>query len=316
MNKITYLFFFFLFGIIGVVGANTIEEQKVALNIIADFADRLCVTVPLERGQTGSLELSGSGKAELNNLVNRIVSLGVEGAAKYQAEEWKGVLQKDLPGLIKDNINCKIEVWKDLKDRLIVSMPNSDLDSKSERLVISDDFETNYHWPTYPNHQEVRNWYDYGGFVVENVTENLSATWGFWKLGVVQPNAKLSIIVKQLEGEIDRAAGLLFGSPDTEYDSTYYFGVMGDGRYILLERNQNGEEKFIQLREDPTVHRGLGATNSLRVDIDGRSITYFINDEKLGRYVADGIVEGYIGVFLGWPGMKVVFDDLEVVEYF
>jgi len=315
MSKFALLYSFLLFSIFGGAYANTLEEQKAALNIIADFAERLCVTVPLEEGQTGNLELSGSGKIELNKLIGNIVDLGVEGAAKYQAEEWKGVLQKDLPRLLKDNINCKIEVWKDLKDRLIVNVSNSELDKKSERLVISDNFETNHHWPEHPNHLEVRNYYGQGGFVVENVTENLAATWGFWKLGVLQSSVTIEIKVKQLAGTMDRATGLLFGSPDKSYDSVFYFGVMRNGWYMLVERDQNGQDKLIQQREDSVVKKGLGETNSLRVDINGHSITYYINDVKLGHYVADSNVEGFIGVFLSWPGMKTVFDDLEVIEY-
>jgi hypothetical protein len=99
--------------------ADTLDTQKQALDIIADFADRFCKTIPLS-GNADNLELSGQAKAELNELLKKIASLGIEGAAKYQKSEYQGVLRKDLASLLKDNSTCRLEVWKDLKDKLLV----------------------------------------------------------------------------------------------------------------------------------------------------------------------------------------------------
>lgn len=104
----------------GVVVADDLEKQKDALNVIADFADRMCNKVPLIGG-TENLELSGTAKAELNGLLKKIADLGIEGAAKYQQDEYENVLQKDLATLLRDSSKCKLEVWKDLKDKLLTT---------------------------------------------------------------------------------------------------------------------------------------------------------------------------------------------------
>lgn len=315
INKIACVAFLLLFGVNGLAYASELEEQRKALDMIAEFAERLCTTVPLEEGRTGNLELSGSAKVELNKLIRKIVDLGIEGAAKYKTEEWQGVLQKDLPRLLKDNIECKIEVWKDLKDKLVVIGTKPASTAKIERLVIEDDFERYHHWSVHPNHPSVKTYYAYGGYVVENVTRNLSALQGFWKLGVVQSHAKIELTLSQLTGTTDQPFGLMFGATDSKFRNAYTFGLRSDGIYMVDYWVDNKQQKFIQWRPDPIIRTGLGQKNRLKLEINGRTITYYINDKQLGNYTADNEVTGFIGVYLNWPGMKAVYDDLKVVEY-
>lgn len=98
------------------------ETQK-ALDMISDFADRLCKTVPIE-GSDGRLELSGKAKAELNELLKKIANIGIEGAAKYQQGQYKGLLQKDLTGALEINTNCRLQVLKELKEKLLNPLPS------------------------------------------------------------------------------------------------------------------------------------------------------------------------------------------------
>jgi hypothetical protein len=114
--------FVVLFFMDGMANADSLEAQQKGLNVILDFADRLCTTIPLTGG-ANNLELSGQAKAELSALLKKIANLGLEGAAKYQTSEWQGVLQQDLAGQLNSSRNCKVEVFKDLKDRLLASVP-------------------------------------------------------------------------------------------------------------------------------------------------------------------------------------------------
>lgn len=100
--------------------ANTINQE--ALNIVADFADRICKNIPLE-GTGSDLELSGNAKAELSGLINKIADLGIEGAAKYNSSKYQGLLQKDLATVLKNSMDCKLEVFKSLKDGLFITHP-------------------------------------------------------------------------------------------------------------------------------------------------------------------------------------------------
>jgi len=96
------------------------KENKQALDMIADFADRICEKVPLT-GTGEHVELSGDAKAELKGLLQKIANLGIEGAAKYQEEKWSGVLQKDIATILEKRIECKKEIWNDLKYKIFAS---------------------------------------------------------------------------------------------------------------------------------------------------------------------------------------------------
>lgn len=104
--------------------ATSIEDNEKALNIIADFADRLCKGIPLQ-GHGGNLELSGRAKAELNGIIKKLANLGIDGAIKYQNTDYEGLLQKDLVTALKDSTNCKLQIWKDLKGKLISANTSS-----------------------------------------------------------------------------------------------------------------------------------------------------------------------------------------------
>lgn len=115
----------------GVASSANLASQEEALRIIADFADRLCKSPPL-KGSATDLELSGSAKAELNEVIKKVVGLGIEGAAKYKGSEYQGVLQKDLTNLLQDSAKCRIEVFRELKDKLL---PKERLGSLTEKMV-------------------------------------------------------------------------------------------------------------------------------------------------------------------------------------
>ena len=96
----------------------TLNAQREALQIIADFADRLCFKIPLE-GTGGTIDLSGAAKAELDTVLKRVVQLGIQGSAKYQQSQFQGLLQRDLLTAVKTSTDCKLKVFDTLKDRLL-----------------------------------------------------------------------------------------------------------------------------------------------------------------------------------------------------
>lgn len=132
LQIVTFLATFTVRAASAYAGDSDFASQKKALDIIVQFAERLCITVPLE-GTAGSTELSRTAKAELNNVLSKIANLGVEGAAKYQGSEYQGVLQKDLAKLLRDTTDCRIQVWNDLKDKLILSSVKTDLVTNDKR---------------------------------------------------------------------------------------------------------------------------------------------------------------------------------------
>jgi len=98
--------------------AQTLTQQKQALQVISEFANNLCDQVAT-KGTAESGELSGEAKAELNGVLSTVTNLGIKGAGKWKGEEYQGLLRQDLAKAVADASNCKLAVFKDLKDKLI-----------------------------------------------------------------------------------------------------------------------------------------------------------------------------------------------------
>jgi hypothetical protein len=98
--------------------AQSAEEQQKALAAITDAADRICASVPIE-GSGTNVQLTGEAKAKLDGVVKKIADLGIEGAGKYESEEYKGLLRQDLAAGLKSNSDCKLTVLKVLQEKMI-----------------------------------------------------------------------------------------------------------------------------------------------------------------------------------------------------
>jgi hypothetical protein len=101
-----------------VLAADDLPRQTEALKLIRETAADICNSIPME-GSNQSVDLSGDAKAKLSGAIAKIANLGVEGAAKYKSEQFKGVLHHELAGAIKDNASCKLQVLKMLSERLL-----------------------------------------------------------------------------------------------------------------------------------------------------------------------------------------------------
>lgn len=108
-----------------------------ATGIIAEFAAKVCGSIPLEGGSSG-LELSADGKAALKGLTKKLADLGLTAAAKYKKDQYNGVLQKDLPEVLKFNTDCKVEVTKYLGNKLILSkkQPHTIASPPGETIIV------------------------------------------------------------------------------------------------------------------------------------------------------------------------------------
>ncbi len=102
--------------------AMTLDEQAKALQIIADYAARMCDTVPIE-GNGENVELNGTAKAELSALIKKVVDLGGQASVSYLRNEYKNVLQKDLADSLKDSRDCKRDINRQLMQRLLPIEP-------------------------------------------------------------------------------------------------------------------------------------------------------------------------------------------------
>lgn len=93
-----------------------------ALGKIGEFANRIC-TAPALQGSSVSYELNADAKIETSDLVKILSDLGIEGAAKYQSNEYSNVLQSELAQTISDSNNCRRDVLMSLKDHFFPAPP-------------------------------------------------------------------------------------------------------------------------------------------------------------------------------------------------
>ena len=104
----------------GLAAAQLNDRNTQALNLITDAAVKLCGTVR-DSGSAKGVELSIGAKAELEGLLKKLTSLGVDVKGKYVDGTFSGVQQKDLATAMKDNAQCRLEVLKELKSTLLSS---------------------------------------------------------------------------------------------------------------------------------------------------------------------------------------------------
>lgn len=102
-----------------------LDKNAKALNLIADFVDRICTSPPLE-GKANNLKLSASGRAAVSKLVRQLVDLQIQASVKYESPAFKGVLQEDLTGLLRESQSCRMKVYDDLKEKLLPSVKHAD----------------------------------------------------------------------------------------------------------------------------------------------------------------------------------------------
>jgi len=110
--------------------------EAAAIKLIRETAADICTTVPTE-GSNGSVELTSSAKAKLDGAVAKFVNLGVEGAAKYQSEQYKGVLRVDLAQAINAANNCKLTVFNTLIAKMRLAPPAAALHAPDSSAAIS-----------------------------------------------------------------------------------------------------------------------------------------------------------------------------------
>lgn len=109
---------FFVTGGFAQCALSVQTSDKQSLDMIADFAERICSEVPLE-GSSSNLNLSGSAESKLTALLKSMAAIGIEGAAKYEQKQFKGFLQNDLRAAIQDSNLCRLRVAETLLNKLL-----------------------------------------------------------------------------------------------------------------------------------------------------------------------------------------------------
>src|SRR5215470_799611 len=100
------------------IGANETNGRSNSLAVILDAADRICSSIPI-MGTDTTVELTIDAKTKLDGLVATVANMGVEEAAKYKTDAYKGILRNQLVQAIKNNTECKLAVLDLLRDKML-----------------------------------------------------------------------------------------------------------------------------------------------------------------------------------------------------
>ena len=123
-NKFGSLFIALIFLALS-APASMAMDQQAAIDLITKTADRICNEIK-NHGSSADSKVSASIAAEVNGLLKKLANLGFSASGNIDFYKWQGFLQKDLPEVWRENVECKSHVFDKLLDRLI---PSSSKDS-------------------------------------------------------------------------------------------------------------------------------------------------------------------------------------------
>jgi hypothetical protein len=98
--------------------ADAFTDQTAALDVIKKAAEDFCYQIE-QHGSRSSAEISGEASASLNAAIAKLADLHIKGVGKYETEESRGVLQKDLATVLKSSIDCKRDVFDTLANKML-----------------------------------------------------------------------------------------------------------------------------------------------------------------------------------------------------
>ncbi|SAK48507.1 hypothetical protein AWB79_01297 [Caballeronia hypogeia] len=105
-----------------VCNVSTRADVQKSLDLIRDFASSLCGSVET-KGKAEAWDTSAEAKASLNGVVKKLADLGATAATKYTHSSYEGLLQTDIGKIIEKQGDCRLEVFRELKDKLLPGAP-------------------------------------------------------------------------------------------------------------------------------------------------------------------------------------------------
>ncbi len=186
--------------------------------------------------------------------------------------------------------------------------------SRATRVLFEDDLRSRRNWKEGVGNR-CKTFYGDGGIIVESMPPAGTCEFDLWNAGSFQENVRIEVSARLRRGAQDRGYGLKFGTlAEGQRSATYHvFAVSADGGYMLGTWN-GGWSRPIGWTIDAVVKKGFGATNRLAIEIRGRTIRCYINEQFVAAAVSPADVRGHIGLFLDEMGMEAVFANLRVLE--
>lgn len=150
-----------------------------------------------------------------------------------------------------------------------------------------------------------------GRFVegVYQIAARQGLTRWFWYDGFVPSAARYELTTTLRGGPDGQGYGIVFGRQSRDVNQWCSFVIDADGHYKL---EKWGGDEVYDWTQSPRINTGVGARNTIALEVRGQSVTLFINGSQVNTWYSDRDVSGYIGVEVD-EGMEVRFDSYTVM---
>ncbi|HEX9039307.1 MAG TPA: hypothetical protein VF808_20165 [Ktedonobacterales bacterium] len=122
----------------------------------------------------------------------------------------------------------------------------------------------------------------------------------------------VSIDARQTSGTLLQGYALIFrASGSGPLPDFYALLIDGNGKWRAMKLVNGQASFFTPFTYTAAIHRGLRATNTLKVVMTGSHFDLYVNGVKVGQFDDSGLATGVPGV-LGGPGISVVFSNFRM----
>lgn len=132
----------------------------------------------------------------------------------------------------------------------------------------------------------------------------------YYNHGVVPSYARFEMTTLLRGGPDGAGYGIAFARPSRTVSQWCTFTIDSDGHYRVVRW---GGEAAIPWTSSPFIHTGVGARNTLAVEVRGTQLTFYINGNLVNSWTADRDVSGNFGVSVG-QGVEVRFEAFSVTS--
>jgi hypothetical protein len=122
----------------------------------------------------------------------------------------------------------------------------------------------------------------------------------------------VSVTVKQTSGTALQGYSLIFRAGGSGSPPDFYaFLIDGNGKWRAFKVINGQAIFFTPFTSNSAIHRGLNATNTLKVVMTGSHFDLYVNAVKVGHFDDSTLTVGVPGLF-GGQGVVEVWSDFEI----
>ncbi|MBE2223213.1 MAG: hypothetical protein IAF02_16845 [Anaerolineae bacterium] len=200
---------------------------------------------------------------------------------------------------------------------LFLAACGSDAVSQDETVIFRDEF----------NPGETGNWLVEGDDVGQTAVINQQFVIAINQPNTMQYTTLQEPVVDNFILEVD--AQQLAGNPESSFgilarmrgaDQFYRFEITSSGLYMVERHNADGSwsQYLDDWTESAAIKQGLNSVNRLKVEANGSSLSFYVNDTLLHEAFDNGVgLETNIGLdagTFGQAGLQVAFDNVVIRE--